>query len=123
VIKLDSGTTDKSSTGADVTISSEIRTPHHQLTEDPTLTNKIKEYYVKYSCDANVTLSVSVDRGSYQTLTTLDLSSTVKTVAVNPVGNTEGMTFSLKFATTGKLVLEGYGFLIDTLTTTRLPKK
>jgi hypothetical protein len=83
----------------------------------------MKQYYVKYTCDASITVSVSVDRGSYKTLTTLDASSTVKTVEINPIPNTEGMTFSLKFATTGKLVLEGYGFLIDTLTTTRLPKK
>lgn len=121
VFKLRTGTTDAVYGGTTEAIAFDFRTPHHVL-GDPRRAHRIKEYFVKYTSTNSVTITVSVDRGSYQTLKTLPASATVKVQAITPLAAHEGFSHSLKFAGTGAFTLEGYGFAVEELTTTRSHK-
>jgi len=120
VYKLKTGTTDANNDGSTTAISFDFRTPHHVL-GDPRVKNKIKKYFIKYVADNTVTLEISKNRESYESLRSFAASSAVTGIERRPRAAQEGFSHSLKFTGTGKLSLEGYGFETQIGTTTRLP--
>jgi len=122
VWKLGTGTVDDDDDATGQSISVEIITPEHQLLDKPFNSSQVTEYYVKYRSSSTVTVTDSVDRGTFSTLVTLPAASSVSTVAIVPSANREGFTHALKFVTTGTFTLEGYGFAYEDLGTTRLAK-
>jgi hypothetical protein len=121
---IETGTTDVDGDGATSTISASAITQHHKIfPNDPMYTERISEYYVKYTSLGTVTVSTSVDRGSYSSVVTLAAASSPKVVTIQPNTSTEGFTHSLKFAWSGAAKIEGYGFKATLSKTTRTPKK
>lgn len=119
VYKQKTGTTDDNGDGTTTAISYEIRTPHHVL-GDPKFANKIIRMWVKYKATNDVTVTMSVNRGTYTTFKTLPASSSVITKELKCVPNLWGFSHGLKFTGTGAFQLESYGFEVEFGTTTRL---
>jgi hypothetical protein len=122
ISKFDTGTTDDGAATDANAIAVEVITPYHLLSNNPTVTTTIKEYYVKYKAENTVAVSDSIDNGDFSSLVTLPVSSTVKTIAIVPTPNREGFTHALKFVTTGSCTIYGYGFTVEENTTTYIPK-
>lgn len=117
-------TTDVDGDGTTSAITGTAITQHHKLFQDaPMYTERVSEYYVKYTSSGTVTVSTSVDRGSYSSVVTLPAASTAKVVTIIPNTNTVGFTHSLQFAWSGAASIEGYGFKATLGKTTRTPKK
>lgn len=108
VYKMNTGTTDADSAGGTSSISLEARTPHYVMS-DRTVEWRVTEFYVRYKSSGNVTVTNSVNGGSYGTLDTLSSSSTTTVVKILPPANTKGFTHSLKFTTTGTLTIDAIG--------------
>lgn len=118
VWKLYTGTTDDNSAAAAQNISVDIRVPWYQFFDDPTVASKVNDYFVKYTSSGNVSVYDGVD-GSYSStvIGTLTTNATPKTVSLGPLPNREGFAHSLKFVSTSKFRIEGYGFLATKGTT------
>jgi len=108
--KFDTGTTDDNAAGAAQAISYEIRTPHEETFEHPYV-SRAEQYFVKYTATAAVTVQESVNRGSYATIGTLPVASSVAIQDVTAGANKEGYSHSLKFTGTGAFSLEAWGVL------------
>jgi len=110
VYKMNSGTTDATSAGGTANISAEVRTPYF-IFKDPTIQWRIDKYYVRYKSGGDVTMTHSVDHGSYSAVDTLSSASSSTIESIIPPTESQGYTFSLKFATTSTFSLEAVGFV------------
>lgn len=90
-------------------ISVEVRTMHHML-GNPTVTQHVSGYYAKYTAENEVVVAASANRGDYEETGTLPAASSVTVLRVNSAPQLDGFSHSIKFTTTGKFVLEAYGF-------------
>jgi hypothetical protein len=104
VYKINTGTTDADSAGTNAAITYEARTPHYSL-GDPTIESRVSGFYVKYKSAATIAVTYSSNGGTYNTLVTLPISSTITVVKVLPTTQCNGFTHSLKFAGSGAMTI------------------
>lgn len=123
IVRMDSGTTDAAVAGA-TGISYKAQTPHYAL-GDPSVYSHVSEFFAKYVSTNTITVKLSVNRGSYTTLTTLPAASSVTTIGMLPIAGSEGFSHSLEFSGTASttMTIEGIGFIsknLHTLQTVRV---
>lgn len=109
VYKINTGTTDDDSAGTGTAFTLEAQTPHYTF-PDPTVEYRIVAYYVKYKSGGDVTITTSVNGGTYSAVDVLSSSSTITTEKILPPTEKQGFTHSLKFTCSSTMQIEAVGF-------------